>query len=62
MRPRPDLAHYTDLTVTGHHDDITELVRAAHLAGVLVHWTAPQPAGYGDPRVRALIRLHLHHR
>ena len=53
---------FTDLSVTGVGEDITELIHAAHRAGVLVQHTAPQPAGPGDPRVRVLIRLHLHHR
>ncbi|MFY1675065.1 hypothetical protein ACN27G_34865 [Plantactinospora sp. WMMB334] len=62
MKRITDLTRYTDLDITGHPDDITELVTAARDARVLVFSSAPRPANPGDPRVRVKIRLHLHHR
>lgn len=57
-----DPGRFTDLVMTGTAADIAALTSAARQAGALVYRSAPQPAGPGDPRIRVLIRLHLHHR
>jgi hypothetical protein len=53
-------AQFTDLTVTGTGEDIAALTFVARRAGVLVHRSAPRPAGPGDPRQHATFRLRLH--
>ena len=58
----PNPAQFTDLAVVGTGEDIAALTAIARRAGVLVHRSAPRPAGPGDPRQHATFRLRLHHR
>ncbi len=52
-------ARFTDLIIVGTYDDVLDLADAVTAAGVLVHRTAPKPAGPDDPRIRVSFRLRL---
>lgn len=62
MNTTANPARFTDLVITGSVAEIAALTGLAREAGALVYRSAPQPAGPGDPRLRVLIRLNLHHR